>query len=154
MLSAELHLLSWLELSNLFCECCHNLVLRGPSWQRVSLCNYPNYRQECLFIQYKHFFLNPNLGLLRCRQILSCLSHQGSPRLVIICYCNSRKRIHLASSLLLLLLSHFSVLKKIKLFSYSSSGQKCNTSLSRLKSRCLQDCIPSGNFRGESVPNL
>ena len=42
--------------------------------------------------------LNP--GLLRCRQIRSCLSHQGSPKLVIICYCSNRKRIHLASSLL------------------------------------------------------
>ena len=40
------------------------------------------------------------------------------------------------------LLTHFSGLKQLKLFSYSSSGQKCNTSLSRLKSRCLQDCIP------------
>ena len=52
------------------------------------------------------------------------------------------------------LLTHFSGLKQLKLFSYSSSGQKSNTSLSGLKSRCLQDCIPSWNFRGESVPSL
>lgn len=63
MLQAELHLLFWLALSNLCCECCHNLGLYGPSWQRVSLCNFSNYRQKFLFIQHKRSLLNSNLVL-------------------------------------------------------------------------------------------
>lgn len=45
----------------------------------------------------------------------------------------------------------FSTSHDINLVSYHSGGQKSEMGFRRLRSRCGQDCNPSGGCRGDSV---